>query len=279
MRLPLVVHRTSARRARPRRWPLPPADRRTVWGGVAGRTSVFRGLFIGIDRYVAPITRLSCARSDAVALGCLFEDAGGAEVTFLLDAEATAEGIRTALERLKVGAGVDDLVVVTFSGHGTEDHQLVPVDAGPDLDNCVGLDELAKHLDEILAAQLIVVLDCCFSGGFGGARVFAPTSARSPVEDRGTLVELSRGDGRVVLAASGAGEPALETMRFGHGLFSYHLLEALQGFGHFTTAARLPFYELLGHVTTAVVDSARLLSCVQTPACTARSTARRRCRG
>ncbi|WP_300014446.1 DEAD/DEAH box helicase [Pseudonocardia sp.] len=226
---------------------------------------MFRGLFIGIDRYAAPITRLSCARADAVALGCLFEDAGGAEVTFLLDADATADGIRTALERIKSDAADDDLVMVTFSGHGTEDHQLVPVDAGPDLDNCVGLGELAKHLDEIAASQLIVVLDCCFSGGFGGARVFAPASARSPVEDRGTLVELARGDGRVVLAASGAGEPALETMRFGHGLFSHHLLEALQGFGQFETAERIPLYDLLGHVTTAVVDSARLLGCVQTP--------------
>lgn len=227
---------------------------------------MFRGLFIGIDRYTAPITRLSCARADAVALGCLFEDAGGADVTFLLDADATAAGIRSALERIKSVAAADDLVVITFSGHGTEDHRLVPVDAGPDLAHCVGLDELAKHLDEIVAAQLIVVLDCCFSGGFGGARVFAPTSTRNPLEDRATLVELARGDGRIVLAASGAGEPALETMRFGHGLFSHHLIEALQGFGSFTAAERLPLLELVGHVATAVVDSARLLGCVQTPA-------------
>lgn len=227
---------------------------------------MFRGLFIGIDRYTAPITRLSCARADAVALGCLFEDAGGTDVTFLLDADATAAGIRGALDRIKSVAAPDDLVVITFSGHGTEDHRLVPVDAGPDLADCVDLDELAKHLDEIVAAQLIVVLDCCFSGGFGGARVFAPTSTRNPLEDRGTLVELARGDGRIVLAASGAGEPALETMRFGHGLFSHHLIEALQGFGPFTAAERLPLLELLGHVATAVVDSARLLGCVQTPA-------------
>jgi helicase len=72
--------------------------------------------------------------------------------------------------------------------------------------------------------------------------------------------------GRVVLAASGAGEPALETLRFGHGLFSHHLIEALQGFGQFTTEERLPLYELLGHVTTRVVDSALRLGCVQTPA-------------
>lgn len=227
---------------------------------------MFRGLFIGIDRYTAPITRLSCARADAVALGSLFEDAGGADISILLDADATAAGIRAALERIASVAAADDLVVITFSGHGTEDHQLVPVDAEPDLGNCIGLDELAKRLDEIIATQLIVVLDCCFSGGFGGARVFAPTSARNPLEDRAMLLELARGDGRIVLAASGAGEPALETMRFGHGLFTHHLIEALQGFGPFASAERLPLLELLGHVATAVVDSARLLGCVQTPA-------------
>lgn len=227
---------------------------------------MFRGLFIGVDRYQTPINRLSCAKADAVALGSLFQDSAAGAVDLLLDADATKANIEAALDRLK-SASPDDLVVVAFSGHGTDDHRLVPVDADAHdmLSSCIALDDLAKHLDSISSKQLMVVLDCCFAGGFGGARVFTPSAARSPVEDRTMLEGLVRGDGRVVLTASGKGEPALETLRYGHGLFTYHLLEALQGVGDLASADQIPLYDLLGHVMTSVVDSAKLLGEVQTP--------------
>ncbi len=40
-----------------------------------------RGLFIGIDQYRAPVTRLSCARRDAEALAALFADTMGGAAT------------------------------------------------------------------------------------------------------------------------------------------------------------------------------------------------------
>jgi len=225
-----------------------------------------RGLFIGIDRYPAPISRLSCARADAVALSALFRDNSQGEIDLLIDAAATRASILTALDRLGE-TSPDDLVVIGFSGHGTEDHRLVPVDADVNdlASSCISLADLAGYLDAIPAKQLVVVLDCCFSGGFGGARVFAPSSARSAIEDRTSVEHLVRGDGRVVLAASGRGEPALETRSFGHGLFTYHLLEALQGAGGLATADIIPLLSLLEQVTTKVMDSAKLLGEVQTP--------------
>jgi helicase len=46
----------------------------------------FRGLFIGIDRYVSPdVDELTCAGRDAVALEALFSDTLG-ETTVLLSA-------------------------------------------------------------------------------------------------------------------------------------------------------------------------------------------------
>jgi helicase len=227
---------------------------------------MLRGLFIGIDRYPAPINRLSCARADALALSSLFRDNSDGDIELLDDAAATRENILHALDGLR-GADEDDLVIISFSGHGTDDHRLVPVDArADDLPNtCISLDDLATYLDAIPSRQLFVVLDCCFSGGFGGARVFAPTSTRAPLEDRRTIERLARGDGRVVLTASGAGEPALETWRFGHGLCTYHFLEALQGAGEQGTATVIPLLGLLDYVTEHVIDSAKLLGEVQTP--------------
>src|SRR4051794_9543029 len=118
---------------------------------------MLRGLFIGIDRYPAPINRLSCARADAVALSALFRDNSQGEIDLLTDASATRPNILAALDRLRE-ASPDDLVVIGFSGHGTEDHRLVPVDADAyDLaGSCISLVDLAGYLDAIPAKQLVV---------------------------------------------------------------------------------------------------------------------------
>jgi helicase len=227
---------------------------------------MFRGLFIGIDGYSAPVQRLSCARADAVALASLFEDSLSGEVVTLVDRAATLAAIRSALEDLAHGAA-DDFVVVTFSGHGTDDHRLVPVDVDVDAleASCLSLEDLAVLLDIIPARQLLVVLDCCFAGGFGGARVFSQAQKRSLGEDRTVLQRMIRGDGRVVITASGAGEPALETRSIGHGLLTHHLLEGLQGPDRLQENGLIPLLSLFNYVTTGVLDSASLLGEKQTP--------------
>jgi replicative superfamily II helicase len=227
---------------------------------------MFRGLFIGIDRYRSPVTRLSCARADALALSSLFEDTVGGEVATLVDDSATAEAIREELESLHA-TDPDDFAVVSFSGHGTEDHRLVPVDVDPGdiAGSCLSLDELAHLLDAIPAKQLLVFLDCCFSGGFGGGRVFAPHSIRAPVEDRSAVKALVKGDGRIVITASNAGEPALETMGLGHGLFTYYLLKGLQGAQGLAADGRIPLLDLASFTMGQVREAAVRLGETQTP--------------
>jgi replicative superfamily II helicase len=184
----------------------------------------------------------------------------------VLDNAATAEHIRAELKALET-CDPDDLVVITFSGHGTDDHRLVPVDADvADIaGSCISLDELAERLDRIPAKQLLVVLDCCFSGGFGGARVFAPTAQRSMTEDRSSIEALTRGSGRVVITASGAGEPALETSEFGHGLLSHFLVSGLQGQEGLASDGRIQLLDLFGYAMREVVAAAARLRAAQTP--------------
>ncbi|HQZ33276.1 MAG TPA: caspase family protein, partial [Ilumatobacteraceae bacterium] len=227
---------------------------------------MIRGLFIGIDRYLPPVNRLTAAKADAAALSALFEDTLGGEIKFLADTHATLANIVTELENLRTAAA-DDLVVVSFSGHGTDDHRLVPVDVVVDdlVGTCLPLEELATHLDAIPSQHLLVFLDCCFSGGFGGARVFAPSAQRSMTEDRSSLVALARGSGRIVLTASGAGEPALETAALGHGIFSHHLLAALQGPAGLVEGGRIALLDIVNYVTKHVVEEAALLRAIQTP--------------
>src|SRR5260370_35401565 len=84
-----------------------------------------KGLFIGIDRYASPgIGWLSCSGRDAMALHALFSDTLGGDTTLLMDAQATVAAIREKFEHLAM-VDPDEVVVIAFSGHGTETHELV----------------------------------------------------------------------------------------------------------------------------------------------------------
>jgi helicase len=129
----------------------------------------FKGLFTGIDRYASPgIDWLSCSGRDAMALHALFSDTLGGDTTLLMDAEATVGAIREKFEHLAT-VDPDDVVVIAFSGHGTETHELVAYDTEPfDLANTtIPLTLLGEWCARIPARRLLIILDCCFSGGMG----------------------------------------------------------------------------------------------------------------
>jgi hypothetical protein len=187
----------------------------------------------------------------------------------LCDKAVTASGIRTALVTLASEAGADDVVVVTFAGHGTEDHYLVPYDADTRSipDTCIGLAELAGLLSAIPGATLFCALDCCFSGGLG-ARVFS-AGLRARAAAPGSAIDvLSRftGNGRVVLTASAEDQSAMESARHGHGLLTFRLLEALQGAPEVRRGDQVDLYQAISYVTRQVEADAAQMGHHQTPA-------------
>ena len=228
---------------------------------------MLKSLFIGIDRYASPaINWLSCARRDAVALHGLFVDTLGGESTLLTDAQATRTRIEEELDRL-ASCQADDVVVIAYSGHGTETHQLVTYDA--DLSDlagtCISLDRLTELFVRIPAHNLIFILDCCFSGGMGSKALHVDVAARD-LQSAESLLEHLSGAGRLILTASLATERAWESQKVGHGLLTYYLLEALQGGPEgVVREGKLSVYRLLEHVTRRVVDDAGALGHEQHP--------------
>src|SRR2546426_749704 len=105
----------------------------------------FKSLFIGIDKYQSPlISNLSCSVRDAMALHGLFGDAfGTAASTLLTNDQATRSNILKAIEELQ-HAAAEDVVVVGFSGHGSDSHHLITSDADP-----LALDITTIHLDDL----------------------------------------------------------------------------------------------------------------------------------
>lgn len=227
----------------------------------------FQSLFIGIDKYQSPlIGDLSCAARDAKALHALFADSFGAEGSELLtDAAATRQAIITAIEGLQ-SADHDDVVIISFSGHGSDTHHLITHDCDP-----LALDQTAIHLDEftelfarIPAANLILLLDCCFSGG-AGAKVFhAPTATRS-LESAEALLAKIGGRGRLIFTASTADQEALEDNRHGHGIFTFYLIEAFRGAPEIVKADRISILALTDFVTRSVMSAAQQMRHLQEP--------------
>ena len=226
----------------------------------------FHGIFIGIDRYrSSQINWLSCARRDAVALETLFADTLGGNTTLLVDADATREGIRAAFEGLW-NCSPNNTVVISFSGHGSESHELVTHDADPrDLPaTAIPLDELTKWFGRIPAGRLVLILDCCFSGGMGAKVLHVEAVPRSADSVEARLARMS-GEGRLIMTASAANEPAWENPRTGHGYFTHFLVEAMLGVEGVVDNGRLPVYRLLEFVTRRVIAATRQFGHAQNP--------------
>jgi helicase len=226
----------------------------------------FRGLFIGIDRYASPdVNELSCARRDAIALESLFRDNLGGSSVLLVDEEATRARIEAEFAAL-TDCSPDDIVIIAFSGHGSETHELVTHDTRvSDLANTsVPLDLVQEWFARVPAQRLVFFLDCCFSGGIG-AKVLQVDARPRDMRSIETRLEEMAGTGRIIFTASGAKEPAYEHTRVGHGFLTYHLLEGLKGAEEVLRAGKVSLYRLLDYVTARVKAAAEQIGRPQSP--------------
>ncbi|WP_205647933.1 DEAD/DEAH box helicase [Actinomadura rubteroloni] len=218
----------------------------------------FHGLFVGLDNYAAPqFKALNYAKRDAAVLHALFWDAFDEKPTLVTDADATKDRLLTEIGHLASVSTDEDVVVLTYSGHGTSTGELATYNADPDRleATALRLDEFVTRVESVRARVLIVALDCCFSGGALAKVLRRPEEGRA---SRGGLETADRalsrvsGNGRVVLAASTAHEKAFEVHEFGHGLLSHYLIQGLLGRGNVIENGEIPVFKLAEYVLRMV---------------------------
>lgn len=188
--------------------------------------------FIGIDKYRDDhIRELSGARRDATALWALFSDSiPSIQARLLVDDQATIDALRGSLQETLGAAGLEDTVIVSFAGHGSRSHRLLAhdTDASHVAKTSLSMGELADLFRGTQARFVLILLDCCFSGG-AAARVFEddepiPRNTETP------LAVLAEGRGRILISAANTNEAAYEHPGTRHGLFTKALLDALRAF-------------------------------------------------
>ncbi len=138
-----------------------------------------RGVFVGITDYseIGASDLPLCADDARKAYDSCLNGAGMPAQfgELLMDRDATLANVRAAIERQAAQMGPDDLFVFFFSGHGTR----VPLREAnafePDRhdeaivmsDRILLDDDLASMLNSINQGNVLVILDSCYSGGFG----------------------------------------------------------------------------------------------------------------
>lgn len=219
-----------------------------------------RGIFIGINKHTDPyIGELGGACDDARALWALFSDnIPDLESRLLLDDVATVASSRRAILGALSEALVDDVVILTFAGHGSANGRLVFSDTSlADLDNStLPMSELADAFAGSKARVILCVLDCCFSGQAPARVLETEGTPRSFSPYEGIF-----GEGRVLLAACGPAESAWEQPGSGHGVLTYAIIQALTN----SELTSVTFPEIAGAIIGAARVAAQQMGRTQTP--------------
>jgi len=219
-----------------------------------------RGLFIGVSRHSDPTTpELNGAALDARALHALFSDAmPELAPELLVDAEATRERISEAIARVVRGASPEDTLIVSFSGHGTRSHRIVPYDVDKVrlAETTIDMADIAAAFKTSRARAILFVLDCCFAGG-ANARVLQDTP--TPRDIKAPLEDLA-GEGRILLAAANVNEEAWEMRGGGHGLLTKALMDTL-----LAAEGEVDIYTAMAQITSVVRAEAARMGHVQNP--------------
>ncbi|MGE0240967.1 MAG: caspase family protein, partial [Parvibaculaceae bacterium] len=229
-----------------------PARIRLKWAGSPSEDQIKRKLyavFVGVSDYDKAGLKLNFADDDArdfaqsaaARTGALYETA---EVRLLVDKDASAENIRSALGWLEDKVGPDDVGLLFMAGHGITDAKqrfyFLPVGGDPEDLRSTAIDESEiREAISSLAGKALFFIDACHS-----ADSLKGDVAQADVT--GVVNRLARADSGVIMyASSGGNELSLERADWNNGAFTEALLAGITGGAD---------YEKDGSITTAELN-------------------------
>jgi serine/threonine protein kinase len=196
-------------------------------------------------------------------------------VKLLKDLSASRDAVAHHLSKwLPEQARGAEVAVIYFAGHGTvhrigqrEEGYLLPYDADPQdlVTHGVLMADLARWIEAIEAGAVVLCLDCCHAAkviprGHPGSEAIGRDMRIRPA-----ILQQLTGRGRYLIASCDDGQVSLEAETWGHGLFTYHLLDGIRGAGDRDCDGRVGVAELFEHVAESVEREARVMGVTQKP--------------
>jgi hypothetical protein len=229
-------------------------------------------VIIGIGNYQDPaISKLKFTHADANEFASLLADPHRCgvpkeNIKLLLDEQATCYNIKDSVsDWLFYHAQEDSTVFIFFAGHGGSEHSrrpgaseasekyLLPWDTKlknlyASAISCLTFNDL---LDRVHVKRKVIFMDACYSGGI------ARTGARDLDIIENPYSNLGAGQGTIVIAASQPHQKSWELESIGHGIFTYHLIEALKGAADFDGNGEITVWEVIEYLKKTVPKSAQ----------------------
>ena len=213
-------------------------------------------LVIGISKYKFPETfpnsgNLNYPAEDARTFQKLLldETLGNFKkdkITLVVNDEATEQNIEEAFSKLITEADKDDLVVIYYSGHGTQgpdynedepdgrDEYYVTYDTNLSsedklLSTSISDDRFGNWLKSISSEQIAVFLDSCYSGGATKSVKGATLPGQKAIKNNTVFNDFEFEEGVLLFSASQENQPSWESQEFGQGVFTHYLVKGLKG--------------------------------------------------
>jgi WD40 repeat protein len=206
----------------------PPAqeERPTLYVLAMGVTKYRDSGLLGGVKYAASDARDVAEELKTAGVG-LFKDL---VVRSLLDDDVVIAKITETFKELAQRIKPTDVFVLYAAGHGAAqngEYFFVPADLDYENDEALAARSLSgTRLQELVATipatKTLVILDTCSSG------TFADQPATRDAGEKAAIARLMRATNRTILASAAHDDVAIEGYH-GHGVFTYALLDGLQG--------------------------------------------------
>jgi WD40 repeat protein len=219
-------------------------------------------LSVGINKYQNENLTLTYARPDAQAFASFMNSKG--EKLFnkiysytLFDDNATRPKILSAIDEISKAIRKEDVFVFFYAGHGSVENgvfyfitsEITGLYQQEKLQNALQVNELQEKFKLLSALKQVVFVDACHSGSS------VETLAMRGATEEKALAQLSRSSGVHVMASSESEQQSAEIKSLGHGVFTYVLLEALNGKADGAPAdSKITVYEIKSYIDDQVPE-------------------------
>ncbi len=241
-----------------------------IQASFASRLPALYAVVVGIKDYVNPRLALTYPVADAELFASTLLDKGRGLFSaihirsMLKPEETTSDAIIAALMQARKEVHPEDLFVFYVASHGTVDdgqYLLITSNVGSTSSahlkqDALSQDKLKELISNIPSSKKLVVLDTCDAGKLGDALQIAMLT-RGMSSDTAMKV-LSRAVGSTILSASMSNQEALEGYK-GHGLFTYVVVEGLNGAADADNDGFVKTLELADYVDNQVPELAERL--------------------